>query len=380
MKAFANLRHVNWWLFLATFVLGLMSLVILRSTTLDDPNFGHQFGKQTLFMVIALGAGFLGLLPHYMHVRRAAWPIYAVAVLALVGLPLFGSVINGARRWYALPGFSIQPSEFAKLAVIIGLAALLRFEGRSQRLSGMIGPAVLVGLPAGLILLQPDLGSALVFGPVLLAMCYVAGTSGRAIALGLLLALAGLLLAYFTTMHGYQRERVDVWASHWGWDESSREVREVLRGPAYQPWQALIALGSGGLTGFGLGRGPQNRYAFLPYRSEDYVLAVVGEELGWLGCLGIMACYAVLVFGLLLTARSTRDRFGKLVCVGVATWIGCQSLIHAAVCGWLVPSTGLPMPMLSYGGSSVLATVLAIMLCLNIGSRREPVLAGDGYR
>ena len=204
-------------------------------------------------------------------------------------------------------------------------------------------------------------------------------TSGRAIALGLLLALVGLSLAYFTTMHGYQRERVDVWASHWGWDESSRDVREMLRGPAYQPWQALIALGSGGLTGFGLGMGPQNRYAFLPYRSEDYVLAVVGEELGWLGCLGIMVCYAVLVFGLLLTARNTRDRFGKLVCVGVATWIGCQSLIHAAVCGWLVPSTGLPMPMLSYGGSSVLATVLAIMLCLNIGSRREPVLAGDGF-
>ena len=189
MRSLAHLRYVNWWLFLATFALGLTSLVILRSTTADDPNSGHQFGKQGLFMVISLGLGFFGLLPHYLHVRRAAWMIYGAAVVALAGLPLLGSVINGARRWYALPGFSIQPSEFAKLAVVIGLAAMLRFEGRRRTLGGLIGPAMIVGVPAALVLLQPDLGSALVFGPVLLAMCYVAGSSGRAIVIGMLLAM-----------------------------------------------------------------------------------------------------------------------------------------------------------------------------------------------
>jgi rod shape determining protein RodA len=380
MKSLAHLRHVNWWLFLCMAALGLCSLVVIRSTTMDDPRFAHQFSKQALFVVTSMGVGGFLLLVHYVHVRRAAWLLYGAAVLALAGLPVFGSVINGARRWYALPGFSVQPSEFAKLGVILGLAALLRFEGRPRGLAGMIVPGLVTALPAALILIQPDLGSSLVLVPVFLSMCYVGGIRGRSIALALAIALVAMVFAYFFAMHGYQRERIDVWAQHWAWDPASPEVRDVLRGPAYQPWQALIALGSGGLLGFGVGLGPQNRYAFLPYRSEDYIFAVVGEETGWIGCVVVMALYAALVFGLLGIARRTRERFGRLLCVGVAAWVGSQSLMHAAVCGWLVPSTGLPMPLMSYGGSSVLATVVAISLGLCVGSRREPVLAGDGYR
>ncbi|MGE3175314.1 MAG: FtsW/RodA/SpoVE family cell cycle protein [Planctomycetota bacterium] len=374
------LRQVNWWLWLVTVALGLVSIAFLRSTTLDDPRFAHQFGKQTLFVVTGLGIGLFALLPHYLHVRRCAWAIYGLGVLALLLLPVFGSVINGARRWYALPGFSIQPSEFAKLGTVIGLAALLRFERPRTIGDALIVPLLLAAVPAGLVMLQPDLGSALVFGPTALAMCYAAGARGRHV-LGLcLLGMLALVVAYFTVMHGYQKQRIDVWAEHWVWDENSRHARELLRGPAYQPWQALIAMGSGGLYGFGLGNGPQNRYAFLPYRSEDYMFAVVGEEAGWLGSMAVLGLYACLVYGLLWTAQRTRERFGRLVCVGVAAWIGSQSLMHAAVCGWLVPATGLPMPLLSYGGSSVLATVLAIALCLNVGARREMVVAGDGFR
>jgi rod shape determining protein RodA len=380
LQSFAVLRRINWWLFLGVAALGLCGLVLLRSTTRDDPRQLEQFAKQTAFVIASLGLGVGCLLPHYGRVLRGAWPIYAAAVAALLLLPVFGSVINGARRWYALPGFSIQPSEFAKLAVVIALAALLRFPSRARTVRGLFVPMAVAGVPAGLVLLQPDLGSALVFGPILLSMCYVAGAPGRSI----LLAIAGLLLlgiaAYFTTMHGYQQRRIEVWAQHWSWDEDSREVRELLRGPAWQPHQALIAMGSGGLTGFGLGQGPQNRYAFLPYRSEDYVFAVVGEETGWLGCLFVLGLHAAVFYGLLQLAHRTRERGGRLLCVGVAAWIGSQTLIHAAVCAWLLPSKGLPMPLLSYGGSSVLTTVLGIALCLNVGARRDPVLAGDGYR
>ena len=190
-------------------------------------------------------------------------------------------------------------------------------------------------------------------------------------------------VACFEFLHGYQKERIAVWLQHWLWDESNLDtqtVREVLRGPGYQPWQALIAMGAGGWSGFGIGSGPQNRYDFLPYRSEDYVFAVVGEETGWFGCLGVLLLVAAIVFGLLGLAMRTRERFGRLVCVGVATWIGTQSLCHVAVCGWLVPATGLPMPLLSYGGSSTLATLLGIAVCLNIGARREPILAAAGFR
>jgi rod shape determining protein RodA len=380
MKRLAVLRRVDGWLALATVALCLVSLVFVRSTTQDDARTQAQFGKQVLFVLVSLGVGFFTLLPHYVRVLRAAWPIWAAGMLSLLGLWAFGAVINGSRRWYALPGFSLQPSEFAKLAAVIALAARLRFEPKQLGARGLLPPLLVAGPPAALVMLQPDLGSALVFFPVVLAMSYVAGVRGRAVVLAAAVALAAVAAAYFTTMHGYQQQRIEVWAQHWAWDEDSRPVRDVLLGPAYQPWQALIAMGSGGLTGFGLGQGPQNRYGFLPYRSADYIFAVVGEETGWLGCLCVLALYAALVLGLLRIAMQVRERFGRLLCVGVAAWIGCQSLMHAAVCGWLVPSTGVPMPLLSYGGSSILTTVVGIALCLNVGARREMVLAGDGFR
>lgn len=383
MRQLRVLPRVDWWVFLVAVALALVGLTFVHSATLDRPAVQEQHFKQALFLLCGFGLCVFLLLPHYGRVLRAAWPIYALAVLALLGLRWFAPTINGAQRWYAFPGFSIQPSEFAKLAVVIALAALLRFEGRGRRGHGLVLPLLVVLFPALLILRQPDLGSALVLAPIALAMTYAAGVPGRRIvllvALGLLLAVA----AYFTVLHGYQRERVDVWLDHFTWDEADlgrREVRRKLWGPGYQPWQALIAMGGGGLLGFGLAQGPQNRHDFLPYRSEDYVFAVIGEETGFVGCAAVLLLHGLLVLGILGIALRTRERFGRLLCVGVAAWLGSQALIHAAVCGWMVPATGLPMPLVSYGGSSVLATVLGLALCLNVSARREPVLAGDGFR
>jgi rod shape determining protein RodA len=381
MKGLSALRHVAPWPLLCTLALALCGLVFIGSATRDDAQFGTQQTRQALFLLCSAGIGFFVVLPHYVHVMRGAWLFYGAVLLALLGLPFFAPELNGARRWYALPGFSVQPSEFAKLATVLALASLLRFKHRARTFESLIVPMLVAGVPALLILRQPDLGSALVFGPVLLAMCYAAGAPARSI-LGVLLLGALVAVVGFPFLHDYQRERILVWWQHWQWDETSLQtldVRETLRNAGYQPWQALIALGGGGLTGFGLGEGPQNRYDFLPYRSEDYVFAVVGEEVGWLGCVAVLGIVAALVFSLLYLASCTRERFGRLVCVGVAVWIGAQSLMHVAVCGWLVPSTGLPMPLVSYGGSSTLAVLLGIAICTNIGARREPILAADGF-
>lgn len=377
------LRRIDGWLVLTVAALCLVGLAFIGSATYDDSRFATQQGRQALFVVVGLGIGFFVLLPHYVHVLRLSWIFYGAVVLALVGLPFFAPAINGARRWYALPGFSVQPSEFAKLAVVLALAALLRFKSRARTFDGLLIPMLIAAVPAALILKQPDLGSTLIFGPVLLAMCYAAGAPTRSIVM-LMFATAGLLVfAYLELLHDYQRGRVDIWLQHWGWDEAALqkyEVREILRHQGYQPWQALIAMGAGGWSGYGLGKGPQNRYDFLPYRSEDYVFAVVGEESGFLGCVLVLGLVTAVALGLLHIATRTRERFGKLVCVGVAAWFGAQSLLHVAVCGWLVPSTGLPMPLISYGGSSTMAMLLALALCVNIGCRQEPILAGDGYR
>ena len=376
------LGDVDGWLVLVTAALCLCGIVFIGSATHDDPVFHEQQARQALFVACGFGIGFFVLLPHYVHVLRGAWFCYGVVVLALLGLPYFAPEINGARRWYALPGFSVQPSEFAKLAVVLALAALLRFKARARTFDGLFVPMLVAGVPALLVLRQPDLGSSLVFGPVLLAMCYAAGASARSILLVVLFGLGVAAIAYVELLHTYQRDRVDVWLDHWRWDETNLgtfDVREKLRGDGFQPWQALIALGGGGLYGAGLGHGPQNRFDFLPYRSEDYLFAVVGEEVGWLGAMAVLGLVAALVAMLLATAMRTRERFGRLVCVGVATWLGTQSLIHVAVCGWLGPATGLPMPFLSYGGSSALSALLGVAVCANISARREPVLAGDGF-
>jgi rod shape determining protein RodA len=377
------LRSVDGRLLLVTAALLLCGLVFIGSATHADVLFAGQQSRQAMFYAVGVGVGFFVLLPHYVHVLRSAWLVYGVVVLALLGLPWFAPEINGARRWYAFPGFSIQPSEFAKLGVVLALAAWLRFKSRADTFDGLVVPLLVAAVPALLILRQPDLGSSLVFAPVLLAMCWAAGASTRSILGVIALGAVLVVVAWYEVLHAYQQERILVWWQHWGWHEGNLDepgVREVLRNAGYQPWQALIAMGAGGLTGFGIGQGPQNRYDFLPYRSEDYLFAVVGEEVGWLGSLAVLGLMACLVWGLLATARRTRERFGRLVCVGVATWLGTQALVHVAVCGWLIPSTGLPMPLLSYGGSSSLATLVGIAVCLNVGARPEPILAADGFQ
>lgn len=380
MRDFAR---VPWWLVLLCFALCAVGLAFVHSASFDDDQFGHQAAKQALLDLVGAGAGFLLLWLPYSRIQRSAWPLYGATLGALLLLPVFGSVVNGARRWFALPGFSLQPSELAKLAVIVALAAWLRFRSRARTFEGLLVPGLITAVPAGLVMLQPDLGSSLVFWPILFAVSYAAGASGRSLLLSILLGAGLALLLYAVALQPYQRLRVDTWLDHFSWEAAGGEqtpaMREAIRGPAYQPWQSLVAIGSGGVDGFGYAQGPQNRYAFLPYRSSDYIAAVVAEETGLCGLLGLLGLQLALVVGLFVVALRTRERFGRLVVVGVATWIGAQSLMHVAVCAWFVPATGLPMPFVSAGGSSTVAALLGVALAVRVAARREPVLAGDGY-
>ena len=225
--------------------------------------------------------------------------------------------------------------------------------------------------------------------PVLLSMCYVARTPVRAV-LGLLLIGAVALVLGYWVMHDYQRTRIDVWWQHFGWqpevepgsDPEARaaygQMRDLLRTSAYQPWQSLIAIGSGGWTGFGIGQGPQNVHDFLPYRESDYVFAVVAEETGLLGSLAILGLELALALRILWIAARSRERFGRLLCVGIAAYLAAQSLLHVAVCVWIVPAKGVPMPLLSYGGSSILANFMMIGLLLRISAESPTEVVSHG--
>ena len=302
-------------------------------------------------------------------------------------MPFLGPQINGAVRWYRIGPLSLQPAEFAKLALVVTLAAWLRLRHKARALEGLLVPILITAVPAVLIMRQPDLGSSLVLWPVLLSMCYAAGASRRSLLWVVGIGLALLLVGVAFSLRGYQTERVEVWAGHFSWaadvedanTPEAAQVRAELLGPAYQPWQSLIAVGGGGLLGFGYRQGPQSQFDFLQYRNADYIFSVVCEELGLAGALGLLLLHALLVWWLLHIAARTRERFGRLLVIGVATYLGTQTLLHVAVCTWLLPATGLPMPLISYGGSSTMVAILALALALNVSARREPVLSADGW-
>jgi rod shape determining protein RodA len=376
--------RIDWWIVLLAAALAAVGLLFIHSATAGTDE-EAMLPRQAAFLAAgALAAAIVVAIPYVRFLRGARW-LYVAAIGGLIAVLLFGNVINGARRWIRVPGVGIalQPSEFAKLAVVLALAAWFRFRDRARIFDGVIVPLTITAVPALLVFREPDLSSSLVFWPILLGICYAAGVPGRSLG-GMVLGGLGLLcLAWFTVLHDYQRGRVSVWFQHFFWDRDAvvndPSVREVLLSQGYQPWQSLIAIGSGHVTGFGYQDGPQNRFDFLPYRAGDYIFAVIAEETGWVGGTLLIVALLVLVLALLGLALRTRERFGRLLVVGIAVWIGTQSFVHIAVCAWLVPATGLPLPLVSQGGSSTIAALVGLGLCLNVGARREPVLAADGF-
>ena len=378
-----TIRRIDWWLVLFAVAIAMIGVLFVKSAT-HEQDFHDLASRQVLYLFAgALAAAVVVAIPYPRILRRAPW-LYAAVLLLLAGLPFFGSVLNGARRWYRIFGFGLQPSEFAKIAVIVMLASWFRLRDASRPRDGVLVPMLWTALPVGFVFLQPDLGSSLVFWPIAFAMCYAAGAPPRWLAGVAVAGVALLVLGWFTFLHDYQRVRVETWAGHFGWTEqviqSDPRVQEMLQHHAYQPWQSLIAIGSGGVDGFGYMAGPQNRFDFLPYRSGDYIFAVVVEETGLVGAAVLLALFVGVVVTSLRVAMLTRERFGRLLAVGVATWIGTQAVLHVAVCAWMVPATGLPMPLVSHGGSGTLAAAIGLALVVNVSGRRELVISADGFR
>ena len=294
--------------------------------------------------------------------------VYLASLLGLVAvLSPLGSTINGSRSWIEVPGgFSIQPSELAKVAIVMGLAMLLA-ERRDRDLSpdrrDLLLAGLLVLLPIGLIMLQPDLGSAIVVLAMAFAVVAVAGAPKRLLALVVALGAAGVV-AMFTTpiLSGYQRDRLTAFLDP-GADP---------QGIGYQTRQVRLAIGSGGLHGEGLFHGRQTQGGVIPFQQTDFVFSVAGEELGFLGAAGVIALLAFLVLRTLVVgARS--DAFGRLVAVGVAGWFTVQAVENVGMNLGITPVTGLPLPFVSYGGSSMFSCWLALGLvnAVHLGQGRR---------
>jgi rod shape determining protein RodA len=361
---------LDWVLMLAVVGLLVMGAVLVWSATsphdaLTDGDPRAYVKKQLINVVIGLVLMVMVLATDHRWVRILAPLVYLGSIVGLVLVLVMGTSINGSRSWLMLGGMSVQPAEFAKLAVVIGMALFVaeRLEGRWQRAVGsveVIGMLAIAGIPAALILLQPDLGTMLVLIATVFGVLAVSGASRRWL-VGLLVCGVGAATAAILehVLKPYQLDRFMAFTN----------PDLDPRGAGYNVEQARIAVGNGGLFGQGLFEGSQTQSGFVPEQHTDFIFTVAGEELGLIGAGVLIALLGVVIWRALVIAYQTDDLFGRVAASGIACWFGFQAFQNIGMCLGIMPVTGVPLPFVSYGGSSVFASMLAVGLLQNIHLR-----------
>ncbi len=361
-----RLRQWDWVLVLSAVSLCLLGAALIWSATsarlvAAGQWSGTSASRQVMNLVLGLGLCWVVSRLGHRAIRRYTPVLYAASVagLVLVLSPL-GSTINGAQAWIRLPaGFTIQPSEFAKVAIIVGVALVLadRSPSDAPDVRTLARALAIAAVPVALIMLQPDLGTVLVILSIVGGMLAIAGV--RLVHLLALVVLGvGAVAAAFLLglVDDYQVDRLTAFARP---DEGARTF-------GYNTQQARIAIGAGGLLGRGLGNGTQTQGGFVPFNHTDFVFSVAGEELGFLGVCVLLGLLAVVLWRGLTVALRARDLFGRLVASGVVLWFGLQAFENIGMNLGIMPVTGVPLPFVSFGGSSMFAAWIGVGLLLNI--------------
>jgi rod shape determining protein RodA len=316
--------------------------------------------KQLLWFGIGLLCMLLLSRIDYHSILEQAPVFYLIGIIALISVLLVGQTRLGAKRWIPLLGQFFQVSELVKLIIIIVLARFFS-EVRTDRLTlaDLAKVGILTGVPLALILKQPDLGTAMVLVPVAVVGAFLAGIQWKH-ALALLLIGAMMVPVGWHFLKPYQKDRVRTFL----------RPEEDPKGSGYQILQSKIAVGAGGFWGKGLGRGSQNQGGFVPVRYSDFILAAMAEELGFIGVLAALALYLALLLRLIHNAQRAMDRSGMFLVMGVAAILGFHVLVNSAMVIGYMPVTGIPLPLMSYGGSATLFTFMALGLVMNVRIRR----------
>jgi rod shape determining protein RodA len=352
-------REVDWPLMGLLFLTAAVGCLLIYSATFNQP--GHVYMKQVIWMAVAVLGFSLALIVDYKVLVAYAPVFYVAGLVILGGLFVFARFIGGAKSWFRLAFIGIQPSEIMKLVLILILA---RFFAEYKRRYVSLGRALLIiGVaiaPAVMVALQPDLGTAATFVPLILAAMLLAGLSRKAVVLLLVAALVGGFLGYQYGLKDYQKKRVMTLFSP-GLDP---------KGSGYQIAQSKIAIGSGGVLGKGFKKGTQSQLRFLPARHTDFIFSVLGEEFGFVGITAVMALYLMLLLRIFRIVGKARDRSGIYIVFLVGILLTFQFLVNVLMVIGLFPVTGIPLPLLSYGGSSLLAGFIAVGLVVNVKMRR----------
>ena len=365
--------RLDWVLMLAAGgLLALGTLLVWSATSNRDDLTGGDpssyLKKQLVNIAIGVVLAVMVTATDHRWVRILAPLVYLASVVGLGLVLVMGSTINGSRSWIQVGGMSIQPAEFAKLAVVIGMALLVaeRTEGslRTREVGrvDVLGMLAIAGLPALLILLQPDLGTMLVLSATVFGVLAVSGASRAWLAWLAGGAVVGAVAAVrLGVLKSYQVDRFLAFM----------DPTLDPRGAGYNTTQARIAIGNGGVFGQGLFGGSQTKSGFVPEQHTDFIFTVAGEELGLVGSAVLIALLGVVLWRALSIAAHADDLFGRLAAAGIACWFGFQAFQNIGMCLGIMPVTGVPLPLVSYGGSSMFATLMALGLLQNIHLRSE---------
>ncbi|NUN49227.1 MAG: rod shape-determining protein RodA [Candidatus Brocadiae bacterium] len=329
------------------------------------------FGKQCVAAGIGILLATLVSRVRPQRLRAAGYSLYGSCLGILLVLFILGRVRNGARSWFVIGPVSIQPSEFMKLFFVLTLARYLMWRRAPDRLPRLIAPALLAGVPFSIILLQPDLGTALIFPAMFVAMMWVAGIRKRHLLMGVLAVAILAPLAYAFAFKDYQKKRFQAFLN----------PQAMSQDAGFQLLQSQKAISSGGWLGRGWGESEQEGpEAFVPERHNDFIFSVIGEEWGLVGASAVLGLYFTLLMAMVLGAYRAREPFGRMVLTGLAAGFATQIFVNIGMTIGVAPITGITLPLLSYGGSSMVATLLSIGVAWNIASQPALTLAGKDFR
>jgi len=377
MPLLNDLRRFDWVLFACALGLTAIGVAFIHSATTPPPEAAGQVAsgfflsgkacKQAAYggfgLVVCLGLASVD----YLVWRKWAYVLYAGGMVALLLLFVAGASSGGSRRWFRVAGASLQPSEMMKLFFILALACYLMYRRNHRTLVGLSRPFLFAVAPMVLILKQPDLGTALVFLPVLFAMLYVAGARPRHLTAVILAGAALAPVMWFVGMNAYQKARITAFI----------DPKRDPSGVGYHTIESLVAIGSAGWTGHGYHAGPQNLLNKVPEQETDFIFAVIAEEWGFLGGALVLALCFALVWRLFAIASQTREPFGRLAVVGCAAMLAFQSIVNIGMTIRLCPITGLTLPFVSYGGSSLVTNYGVLGIALGVGMRPKFVVAPE---
>jgi rod shape determining protein RodA len=354
-------HHIDWALLIAIFALCGLGVAMIVSTTSDPTRANsHLYVTQIYAIVLGLGAMLLTLTIDYRTFTDKSHLIYIALLAVLLYVLFLGTVQMGARRWIPLGGFNLQPSEFAKIGVALVLAKYFGENRGMPAWSDLAVGGALTCLPLALIAKEPDLGTAVTLLPVFIAVAYLAGMRMRILgymALGLVLIAP---VAWKFALKDYQKSRISTFI----------DPSQDAKGAGYQQIQARITVGSGGLAGKGYRQGTQGQLRFLPVAHNDFIFSVLAEEQGFAGVLVALGLYLFVILRALEAARLAKDRLGSYLVLGVLASFTFQVIYNITMSAGLAPVKGLTLPLMSYGGSSMIATLAGFGLVLNVRMRR----------